>query len=84
MPVIQLSEEQTESYASTERNPFSRNCKFISAIVSLSKVSKTFTLGEEGGGVMGSLGGRESGRMKILESLRTTPCFLRYFNDLSN
>ena len=82
MPVMQLSEEQTESYASTERNPFSRNCKFISAIVSWSKVSKTFTLG--GGGVMGSLSGRESGRMKILESLRTTPCFLRYFNDLSN
>ena len=83
MPVMQLSEEQTESYASTERNPFSRNCKFISAIVSLSKVSKTFTLGG-GGGMMGSLGGRESGRMKILESLRTTPCFLHYFNDLSN
>jgi len=34
--------------------------------------------------VMGSLGGRETGRMKILESLRATPCFLRYFNDLSN
>lgn len=49
VPVMQLSEEQTESYASNKRNPFSRNCKFISAIVSLSKVSKTFTLGRGGG-----------------------------------
>ena len=56
MPVIQLSEEQTESYASTERNPLSRNCEFISAIVSLSKVSKTFTFLGWGGGGDGEFG----------------------------